>query len=170
MNTPKIDAFSQALNDLGDWKRPSIPPEEKEARGHIAREIRRKEEAVPEALRGIPVAEIVRICQVEASTARRWKRGAIKPPETALMALRIRFHGELDDLGPEWKKWRYRDGELRSPDGWRINRNDALSVPLMHGQISALRGKIADLEEQIEDRGLGMEEQPLPTEWEVEIA
>lgn len=122
----------------------------------------------PELL-GIRAEDIARICKVDASTARRWKRGAIEPPATALMILRIVAHGELDDLGPEWTQWRYKDGTFWSPDKWRINRNDALSVPLMHGQISALRAQITGLEQALDAAGGMMEEQPLPDEWQVEI-
>lgn len=46
---------------------------------------------------------------------------------------------------------------MLSPEGWRVNRNDALIVPLKDGQISALRARIAELE-----AGDGLEEQPVP--------
>lgn len=109
---------------------------------------------------GIPISEIARICKVDLSTARRWKRGAICPPATALMVLRIKWGGELEELGPEWAGWRYRAGELTSPDGLRVNRNDALSVPYLLGHISALKAKVSDLEAAHES----LEEQPEPGE------
>lgn len=77
------------------------------------------------------------------------------------MVLRIKWHGDLSELGLEWTGWRYRGGELTSPDGWRINRNDALAVPLMEGQIQALRDKLAAAESAYDD---GLEEQPIPGE------
>ena len=107
---------------------------------------------------GIPVSEIARICQVDLSTARRWKRGAICPPETAVFVLRLKYSGDLSVLGSEWDGWTYRDGTLTSPDGWRITRNDALAVPLLHGQIQAMRQKIEGLEATHD----ALEEQPEP--------
>lgn len=52
-----------------------------------------------------------------------------------------------------------------SPEGWTINRNHALTVPLMHGQISALRQKIALLEKQLKDAG-GIRDM----EWELQVS
>lgn len=155
-----LEAFARAP---GDWSRPA---------GHTARAIEHKPNSAkyrPE-LAGVPVEEVVRLCKVDASTARRWKRGTIAPPETALMVLRIKAHGELDDLGPEWVQWRYKDGTFWSPDKWRINRNDALSVPLLHGQVSALRGEVAALREELANGELALEEQPTPDQWQVEVA
>jgi hypothetical protein len=109
-------------------------------------------------LYGIPVREIARICQVDLSTARRWRRGAICPPETAILVLRLRYFGDLGVIASDWDGWTYHDGSLISPDGWRIDRNDALAVPLLHGQIQALRQKLEGLEATRD----GLEEQPAP--------
>jgi len=103
---------------------------------------------------------------VDLSTARRWKRGAICPPETAILVLRLKYSGDLSVLGPEWDGWSYRDGTLTSPDGWTITRNDALAVPLLHGQIQALRQKLESLEATHDD----LEDQPAPGDWDVQIA
>lgn len=59
-----------------------------------------------------------------------------------------------------WRGWTVNGEDLVSPDGWCVNRNDALIVPLMHGQISALRAEIAKLKEAAD----AIEEQPLPGE------
>lgn len=118
------------------------------------------------ALFGVPISEIARICGVSLKTAARWKAGTICPPKTAILIVRLLYSGDLGALGPEWENWHYRDGELTSPDGWRITRNDALAVPLMHGQISALRQKLADLE----DLRDGLEEQPTPGEIPIIVA
>lgn len=115
----------------------------------------------PSELYGIPINEIAQICHVSLKTAARWKAGQSVPPKTALIVLRIKWYGDLAELGPEWTGWRYRGGELTSPDGWRINRNDALAVPLMEGQIQALRDKLAAAESAYDD---GLEEQPEPGE------
>lgn len=116
----------------------------------------------PSEIYGIPINEIARICRVSEKTAARWKSGQTVPPLSALMVLRIKWAGDLGELGPEWQGWRYRGGELTSPDGWRINRNDALAVPLLHGQIDALRQKVTAMESADDD---GLEEQPAPDDF-----
>lgn len=65
-----------------------------------------------------------------------------------------------------WKGWRIRDENIISPEGWLIDRNTALSVPLMHQQIAQLRRQVRELEERI--RMLTeVEEQPNPGQWEL---
>lgn len=93
---------------------------------------------------------------MDLSTARRWKRGAICLPKTAAMILAR----DLGCFSEFWRGWTVNGEDLVSPDGWCVNRNDALIVPLMHGQISALRAEIAKLKEAAD----AIEEQPLPGE------
>ena len=109
-----------------------------------------------ESLYGIPVKELARICQVDLSTARRWKRGAICPPKTALMILAR----DLGCFAAEWRGWTVNGEDLVAPSGWCVNRNDALIVPLMHGQIAALRAEVSKLRTEAN----GLEEQPEPGE------
>lgn len=105
---------------------------------------------------GINIKELARICRVSLKTAMRWKDGQTVPPQTALMVLRR----DLGCFSEYWRGWTVNGEDLVSPEGWTVNRNDALIVPLMHGQISALRAKIADLE-AVRD---AIEEQPEPGE------
>jgi hypothetical protein len=77
------------------------------------------------------------------------------PPETALMIIRR----DLGCFSPYWVGWTINGEDLIAPDGWTVNRNDALIVPLMHGQISALRAQIRDLKASAYD---GLEDQPEP--------
>lgn len=84
-----------------------------------------------DACYGLPADEIARRCRVDVATARRWKRGARRPPRTALMIL-------LEDLGcfdPAWKGWRIRDGQLISSEGWAVSPGDVLGLPLMCAQL-----------------------------------
>jgi hypothetical protein len=76
------------------------------------------------------------------------------------MVLRIKWGGDLSELGAEWEGWHFHQGTLTSPDGWTISRNDALAVPLLHGQISALRAELSKLKAEAN----GLEEQPEPGE------
>jgi hypothetical protein len=112
-------------------------------------------------LYGISVSELARICHVDLATARRWKRGATCPPKTALLILAR----DLGCFSEFWRGWTVNGEDLVSPDGWCVNRNDALIVPLMHSQISALRAEIRALK----DEAAGMDEQPLPGEVSTQI-
>lgn len=109
-----------------------------------------------EELYGISIMELQRICKVSKKTAVRWKAGQTVPPQSALMLLRK----DLGCFAVEWRGWTVNGEDLVSPDGWCVNRNDALIVPMMHGQIAALRAKIAELEATADQ----LEEQPQPGE------
>jgi hypothetical protein len=116
---------------------------------------------------GISVSEIASICQVDLATARRWKRGATCPPAAALMLL----SRDLGYLDPDWRGWRIQGGLIISPDQWTVSRNDALSVPLLHGQIAALRHDLARAREQLEElkRTPQADDQPLPSTWVISL-
>lgn len=115
----------------------------------------------PPELYGINISELARICRVSLKTAARWKDGTTCPPKTALMILTR----DLGCFAPEWRGWTVNGEDLVSPEGWCVNRNDALVVPLLHGQISALRAQVAQLKEE----AAGLDEQPLPDSYEVHI-
>lgn len=106
-------------------------------------------------LYGINISELARICRVSIKTATRWKNGTTCPPATALMILAR----DLGCFGREWAGWSVNGEDLVSPWGQTINRNDALTVPLMHQQIAALRLDVARAKESAHD---GLEEQPEP--------
>jgi transcriptional regulator with XRE-family HTH domain len=112
---------------------------------------------LPPELFGFPDKHIAKVCGVSLKTAQRWKAGQSVPPKTALMILAR----DLGCFAAEWHGWTVNGEDLVSPDGWTINRNDALVVPFMHGQISALRQQVAELQESEHD---GLEEQPAPGE------
>lgn len=110
----------------------------------------------PQELYGLSAMHIAQVCQVDLSTARRWKRGAICPPKTALMIITR----DLGCFSDSWRGWTVNGEDLVSPDGWCVNRNDALIVPLMHGQIAALRAQVSDLKAARDE----IEDQPEPGE------
>jgi hypothetical protein len=101
-------------------------------------------------LYGIPAETIARLCKVCITTARRWKKGRRRMPETARMILA----GDLGAFDHAWRGWAFRDGKLISPDGWEASPGDVMSISLMRAQISAYQAK----ERQIQ----ALEEQPLP--------
>lgn len=115
---------------------------------------------------GFPVSEIARICKVSERTARRWKDGTICPPETALMILR----GDLGMFDPEWRGWILRRGCLISPEGWEIRMPDVLASRLHEAQLGVYRSENRRLKAELEHALTGgMEEQPTPDQWDVQI-
>lgn len=109
----------------------------------------------PPELYGIPIKVLARTCAVSERTARRWKDGTRCPPETALMILRR----DLGVFSENWKGWTVVGDTLVSPHGTIVDRGDALTVQIMHGQIAALRHQIRELEDS---RDGALENQPEP--------
>lgn len=113
---------------------------------------------------GISIKEIARVCEVDITTARRWKRGAICPPAGAV----ARFKGDLGFLDPQWAGWILRGGSLVSPESWVVTMHDVLATPLMRSQIAVYqvenRGLKRDLADALANR---LEEQPLAEEWAI---
>src|SRR5882672_2353045 len=86
---------------------------------------------------GFPAKDIARICQVDVTTARRWKKGAICPPDFVLPLLL----GDLGFLDPAWRGWLLRRGHLVSPEGWELSMHAVLASHLMAAQIAAYRAE-----------------------------
>lgn len=115
---------------------------------------------------GFSVKEIARVCQVDITTARRWKRGAICPPLGAIALL----EGDLGFLDPLWSGWKLQRGSLLSPESWEITKNDVLATPLMRSQLAAYQSENRALKRDLADAQANrLEEQPRPEDWEVEI-
>lgn len=115
---------------------------------------------------GIQIKEIARICEVDITTARRWKRGAQRPPNWALCLLT----GDLSFFDPKWKGWRLIRGDLVSPENWVITLGDVLAQRLVAAQIAAYQIENRWLKAELEElkRG-GYEDQPTPDSWDVKI-
>lgn len=112
-------------------------------------------------LSGLSIKKIVEVCQVDATTARRWKRGAICPPQSALSLLT----GDLGFLDPAWAGWNLIRGHLVSPEGWEISMSDVLASRLHEAQLAAWRKEVRDMKALVAEyeRG-GYEDQPNPDE------
>lgn len=108
----------------------------------------------PTDIFGISDKALATMCRVSLKTAQRWKRGQSVPPESALMIVRR----DLGCFAAEWAGWTINGPDLVSPHGWCVDRNDALIVPLLHSQISALKAQVADLEATRD----ALEDQPEP--------
>jgi hypothetical protein len=108
-------------------------------------------------LYSITIKEIARICHVNLTTARRWKRGARCPPKSALLLI----CGDLIAFDREWRGWRVREGKLISPEGWEITVGDVLALPLMRQQLAAYQTELKRIQGEL----LLTQEQPVPSAW-----
>lgn len=112
------------------------------------------------SLYGIQIREIQRICRVNVTTARRWKRGALCPPPWAVALLT----GDLGWLSSYWRGWRVQGEEIVPPAAWPIHRDDALSVPLLRAHIQALQAELRALKETPP-----LQDQPTPEAWVINL-
>lgn len=119
-----------------------------------------------EVLFGLSIKTIAETCHVDLTTARRWKRGAICPPQSALMMLT----GDLGFVDPAWRGWCLRKGHLVSPEGWEMSMSDVLASRLHEAQLAAWRVEVRKLKAELADAELNrLEEQPTPDQWPSEI-
>ena len=119
-----------------------------------------------EVLFGLSVKYIAEACYVDLTTARRWKRGAICPPQSALMMLT----GDLGFVDPAWRGWVLRRGCLISQEGWEMTMSDVLASRLHEAQLAAWRQEVRKLKAELADAELNrLEEQPRPEDWDLEI-
>jgi hypothetical protein len=98
------------------------------------------------AVYGVRAQVIAEICHVDIATARRWKSGASRMPHAAQALIT----GDLGAFSPFWQDWRIKGDAILSPNGWQIRRDDALIVPLLLGQVNALRAELAQYREWAE--------------------
>lgn len=118
----------------------------------------------------LSIKQIVELCGVDVTTARRWKRGAICPPKYVLEYLHAKDQGDLGFIDPAWRGWRLRDGCLVSPEDWEMTMSDVLASRLHEAQLAAWRAEVRKIKEQLaEAERQGYEDQPLPDEWDVHI-
>jgi hypothetical protein len=115
------------------------------------------------------VMEIQRVCGVDVTTARRWKKRskrAICPPLWAIALL----EGDLAFLDPAWRGWHLIRGDLVSPENWIIPMGQVLATQLLGAQLAAYQSENRGLKAQLADALVNrLEEQPLPDEWDVRI-
>jgi hypothetical protein len=117
-----------------------------------------------EVLFGLSIKHIAEACAVDLTTARRWKRGAICPPQSALWVLT----GDLGHLDPAWTGWKLSRGCLCSPENWLIYVNDVLAVPLLRLQLAAYQSENRALKRDLADAEANrLEEQPLADDWAI---
>ncbi len=89
-----------------------------------------------EILQYCSINDLVRLASVDATTARRWKRGQARLPAAVARLAALAQIGDLAALaGPDWTGWRIgRDALLYSPR-WRrgFSRVELEELPTLHG-------------------------------------
>jgi hypothetical protein len=122
------------------------------------------------SLSEISVKDLVAICHIDITTARRWRRGSNLPPEYILDFVNAKLLGDLGFLDPAWRGWVLRHGHLISPENWSMSMSDVLASRLHEAQLAAWRLEVnkmrADLANALVNR---LEEQPTVDEWDVQI-
>ncbi len=114
----------------------------------------------------LSVKDIARICRVDLTTARRWKRGAKCPPQSALILL----CGDLGAFHPDWAGWSINErGELCSPENWIATPGAVRGLQMMHATLGTYRRENAALKAEIrqflEERDRFVD-QPIPESWQ----
>jgi hypothetical protein len=106
---------------------------------------------------GITIKEIARVCHVDLTTARRWKRGARCPPKSAILLIQR----DLVCFDPEWSGWHLKDGFLISPEGWQIGSGEVLAIPILRQQLAGYEVELRRIQGEL----LLTQEQPVPDVW-----
>lgn len=124
----------------------------------------KKKHPLSDVLIGLSIKEIVRRARVDASTARRWKRGDIVPSAGILLVLA----GDLGAFDPAWTGWLLRKGRLRSPDNnFSVTPGDVRALEIQWAQIKAYRRETLMLRAELDElnnRAPWMDEQPEPSD------
>jgi transcriptional regulator with XRE-family HTH domain len=122
-----------------------------------------------DVLLSLSVKEIVRRARVDASTARRWKRGDIIPSPGILLVL----EGDLGGFHPAWSGWIINGkGELCSPENWICTPGEVRAMQLHQALVAAQRREIDILRYEVavlERTAPWLEEQPEPGSLEFKI-
>lgn len=108
-------------------------------------------------LYGRTIKEIARICCVDLTTARRWKRGARRPNKMALLLIQA----DLGCFDPQWSGWHLRDGFLISPEGWQVGTGEVLAIRILRQQLACYEVELRRLQSEV----VSIHEQPLPEVW-----
>lgn len=112
-------------------------------------------------LYGISIKEIARICHVDLTTARRWKRGARCPSKMAMLLIQR----DLVCFDPEWSGWHLRDGFLISPEGWQVGTGEVLAIRILRQQLACYEVELR----RLQGEAVSIQEQPLPETWSEEV-
>jgi hypothetical protein len=130
-----------------------------------------------DSLSTVSIRDLVELCGVDITTARRWRKGSNLPPPYVLKYVNAKITRDLSFLDPAWKGWMLAHGKLESPEGWQMTMGDVMLSRLRDAQIRSYQGRLDDLRAKLKKaeamlsqaRTFRMEEQPTPDEWDVQI-
>lgn len=123
-----------------------------------------------QTLSSIPIKDLVEICHIDVTTARRWHRGSNLPPLYVLDYLNAKLLGDLGFIDPAWRGWKLKDGHLVSPENWQMSMSDVLASRLHEAQLAAWRSEVRKMQILLADaQAARLEEQPTPDQWDVQI-
>lgn len=120
------------------------------------------------AISEISVKDLVAICGVDITTARRWRRGSNLPPSYVLDFVNAKKFGDLGFLDPAWRGWVLRQGHLVSPENWMMSMSDVLASRLHEAQLAAWRHEVTKVKAELANALVNhLEEQPLADDWAI---
>lgn len=131
----------------------------------------KKKHRPADILLSLTIKEIARRARVDASTARRWKRGDIIPSAGILLVL----DGDLGAFDPAWDGWVIRGGKLCSPENWICAPGEIRALQLKEAQVSALRQEVDLLRYELDvlqKKAPWLDEQPAPRDiasWQLKL-
>lgn len=118
------------------------------------------------SLSEISVKDLVAICHIDITTARRWRKGSNLPPSYMLDFINAKKFGDMGFLDPAWRGWRLIRGCLYSPESWEMTMSDVLASRLHEAQLAAWRNEVAKMRAELANALVNrLEEQPLAEEW-----
>jgi hypothetical protein len=79
----------------------------------------------------------MRVCVVEETTARHYKRGSRLPSPQAQRLWWLHIQGRV--LGQEWRRFRVRGGSLVDEAGTAFQENEIATIPLLHQRVAELQ-------------------------------
>jgi hypothetical protein len=112
---------------------------------------------------GIPAGELAKVCGVDLSTARRWKRAGRIPGRYHQLLALAQGH-DLGALAPAWAGWTLRGETLWTPENQPVRPGDVRAMPYQEQRISALQSQLRRLLETV-----GTSVRPVTVTLQIEI-
>jgi FtsZ-binding cell division protein ZapB len=98
---------------------------------------------------GYSTHSIIRWCGVSKVTAGKWKKGTRKPSARSIRIFLLYRFGQV--ISKVFKGWMFNDksGNIVTPTGREFSPGDIESIPLLYQEISELKNKNRQLQEEI---------------------
>jgi hypothetical protein len=93
---------------------------------------------------GHSAAWLARVCQVDASTARKWKRAGRIPPRY-LPLLTLADGADLGALASPWRGWKLLGDRLVSPEGVKFSPGEVRAIPYRQALVATLTRQVEQM-------------------------